>query len=68
MHHREPALCREVDDLSSVCEEDGARQRENGVRAPRACGSEGRLNVVGTVDVEILKLHAERPGGAFRLS
>ena len=36
---------------------------EDGVSAPRACGSEGRLDIVGTADVQILKLHAERPGG-----
>ncbi len=68
MHHREPAPSREVDDLFSVREEDGARQREDGVSAPRACGSECRLNIVGTMYVQILKLHAERLGGAFRLS
>jgi hypothetical protein len=51
MHHREPALSREVDDLFSVREEDGARQREDGISAPRACGSEGRLNIVGTMYV-----------------
>jgi hypothetical protein len=56
VHRGEPAPSREVDDLRPVGREDGACQREDCVRAPRACGSKGRLNVVRTADVEILKL------------
>jgi hypothetical protein len=58
----------DLHDLRSVGREDRAGECENRVRAPRPRGSKCRLKVLGTKDVQILKLHAERLCGAFRLS
>ena len=47
VYRREPALYREVDNLCSVRIEDGARQHEDCVSTPLACGSECSLNILG---------------------
>jgi Reverse transcriptase (RNA-dependent DNA polymerase) len=60
-YHREPALYREFCNQYSLRIGEGARQHEDCVSTPLACGSECSLNIRGTSYVYILKLHPERP-------
>jgi hypothetical protein len=48
VNRRKPALYREFCNLSSMIEEDDARQRQDCVSTPLACGSECGLNILGT--------------------
>ena len=48
VNRRKPALYREFCNLSSMIEEDDARQRQDCVSTSLACGSECGLNILGT--------------------
>ena len=47
VYRREPVFCREVYNLCSLRNEDGARQHEDSVSPPLACGSKCSLNILG---------------------
>ena len=63
---REPVSHRELGNLRTVGDEDAARQREHGVRAPFARGLECGLNILEIENVEILRRDAECRRGSFR--
>jgi hypothetical protein len=48
VYHWQPKLYRELCKLSSLINEDGALQHEDGVSTVLGCGSECRLNILRT--------------------
>src|SRR5439155_5461463 len=67
VYRRKPALSCEVCNLFSLRREERAWKHEDCVSTSLACGSECSLNILGTLDVEVLKLHSKCRCGEFRL-